>query len=291
MFSEGWIALMGGTAAVATTSAFVPQIMKIRQQGGRDLSYGMLWLYLVGVSLWLVYGLLIDAGAVIWANAATLILVSAALWLKYRGEMRGTTRWSRSPGERLRVAIDMDEVIADFIGKCLRALNEARGAELARRALEGRTLEEVLSPEEMIRIRELLDDPAFFRDLEVIEDSQEVVRELAEHYEVYIASAAMDVPASFAAKYAWLREHFPFIPPSHIVFCGDKSVLDVHYLIDDQPRHFERFRGTGLLFSTPHNREERRFTRVASWEEVRAHLLGPLGPLGLGSSDAPTGAS
>jgi 5'(3')-deoxyribonucleotidase/uncharacterized protein with PQ loop repeat len=283
MFSDGWVALTGGTAAVATTFAFVPQIMKVRRQGGRDLSYGMLWLYLVGAALWLVYGVLIGARVVVGANAVTGILVSAALWLKRDAEMRGRAGGSRPKSPRLRVAIDMDEVIADFIGKCLRELNEARGAELARQALEGRTLEEVLSPEEMARIQELLRDPNFFRDLEVIQGSQEVVRELAEHYEVYIASAAMDVPASFAAKYAWLREHFPFIPPSHIVFCGDKSVLDVHYLIDDQPRHFERFRGTGLLFSTPHNRGESRFARVASWEEVREHLLGPLGPSGLSS--------
>jgi 5'(3')-deoxyribonucleotidase/uncharacterized protein with PQ loop repeat len=278
MFEEGWIALTGGAAALATTLAFVPQILKIRRQGGRDLAYGMLWLYLIGVSLWLAYGVLIGARAVILANAVSMILVSVALWLKRRAEVRSPTGGARHRGQRLRVAIDMDEVIADFIGKCLLALNEARGAELARRALEGRTLEEVLSPEEMARIRELLRDPAFFRDLGVIEGSQEVVRELSEHYEVYIASAAMDVPASFAAKYAWLQEHFSFIPPSHIVFCGDKSVLDVHYLIDDQPRHFERFRGTGLLFSTPNNSGEKRFARVGSWEEVRERLLGPLGP-------------
>jgi hypothetical protein len=63
----------------------------------------------------------------------------------------------------------------------------------------------------------------------------------------------MDVPTSFDDKFAWLREHFPFIPPSHIVFCGDKSVLDVDYMIDDEPRHFARFRGTPVLFSAPQN--------------------------------------
>jgi len=62
--------------------AFIPQILKIRRQGGRDLSYPMLFLYLTGIILWLVYGLMIHAAAVIWANAATALLIAVALALK-----------------------------------------------------------------------------------------------------------------------------------------------------------------------------------------------------------------
>jgi 5'(3')-deoxyribonucleotidase len=112
-------------------------------------------------------------------------------------------------------------------------------------------------------------DASFFEALAVLPDCRTVVRELAGRHEVFIASAAMDVPSSFDAKYAWLRRHFPFIPPSHIVFCGDKSVVDADYLIDDRPRHFARFKGTPLLFSAPHNAGESRYQRVASWNEVR----------------------
>jgi MtN3 and saliva related transmembrane protein len=73
---------VGTVAAVCTTIAFVPQILKIRRQGGGDLSYPMLALYLVGVILWLIYGLILHAAAVIWANAATTILVAIAIILK-----------------------------------------------------------------------------------------------------------------------------------------------------------------------------------------------------------------
>jgi 5'(3')-deoxyribonucleotidase/uncharacterized protein with PQ loop repeat len=267
MSLEFWIALTGGAAAVATTVAFVPQAFKTWRQGGSGLSYGMLILYLTGIVLWLVYGVLIDARAVILANIASTVLVSLTLFLKYLKE--GT----RPQRERLRVAIDMDEVIADAFGKYRRTVDEVIGAALERRRLEGRSFDEVIPPEELDAARRLLEDPGFFRDLEVIEGSREVIGELAMRYEVYIASSAMEVPSSFAAKYAWLRENFPFIPPSHMVFCGDKSILNVDYLIDDSPRHFERFRGTPLLFSAPHNVAERRFRRVANWKEVREHLL------------------
>ena len=82
----------------------------------------------------------------------------------------------------------------------------------------------------------------------------------------------MDVPCSFDAKYRWLQRHFPFIPPSQIVFCGDKTIVDADYLIDDRPRHFAKFKGQAVLFSAPHNAGETRYTRVASWKEVRDHF-------------------
>jgi MtN3 and saliva related transmembrane protein len=73
---------IGGVAAVCTTAAFIPQILKIRRQGGGDLSYPMLFLYLTGILLWLVYGLMQRDPAIIWANAATALLVAVALVLK-----------------------------------------------------------------------------------------------------------------------------------------------------------------------------------------------------------------
>lgn len=73
---------IGTLAAICTTAAFLPQIWKIRRQGGDDLSYPMLFLYLFGIILWLIYGMLLRAAAVIWANAATAVLVTIALMLK-----------------------------------------------------------------------------------------------------------------------------------------------------------------------------------------------------------------
>ena len=167
----------------------------------------------------------------------------------------------------------MDEVIADSLGKHLRAYNEAFGARLTRADLGDRSLEEAVPRVGPRPPRRSVLAPGFFRDLEPIEGSREVVRQLAERHEVFIATAAMEVPTSFADKYAWLREHFPFIPASHIVFCGDKGVLDVDYLIDDTSRHFARFRGTPILFSAPHNRGVRGYRRVEGWAEVRRVFL------------------
>src|SRR5215475_2013329 len=102
------LGLIGILAAFSTTVAFIPQIIKLRKQGGKDLSYPMLFLYLAGVVLWLVYGLMIHAGAVIWANVLATLSVIICIALKTFIKDR-----SVSTPHRLRIAVDMDEVIAD----------------------------------------------------------------------------------------------------------------------------------------------------------------------------------
>ena len=82
MSTDNWVSIVGSVAGFCTTFAFVPQVLKIWKQGGRDLSYGMLSLYLFGVLLWLLYGILLHALAVIIANVATAILITIATGLK-----------------------------------------------------------------------------------------------------------------------------------------------------------------------------------------------------------------
>lgn len=167
-----------------------------------------------------------------------------------------------------RIAIDMDEVIADTVVKFLRVCNTEMGLSLSKSDLTGRNFWDVIGKEHFPTLKGFVSDRDFFADLDVIEDSQEVIRKLMDRYEIFISSAAMEVPTSFAAKFDWLKLHFGFIPASNIVFCGDKSILDADYLIDDNSRHFERFRGKGVLYSAPHNLLVEGYQRVANWKEI-----------------------
>jgi 5'(3')-deoxyribonucleotidase/uncharacterized protein with PQ loop repeat len=255
-------ALTGMVAALCTTLAFLPQLFKMKKDGSSELSSAMLGIYLVGLGVWLAYGLMIDALPVILANVASLAIVSAVAVRKML-----TARAGRAP-RRLRIAIDMDEVMADALSEHIRRYNAAFGSQVGIDDLRGRHLEDWIPPAQ----REALDamlDASFFADLAVMPDCQEVIRELAARHDVLIVTAAMDVPCSFEAKFQWLQRHFPFIPPTQIVFCGDKGLIDADYLIDDRARHFARFKGRPLLYSAPHNAEESRYPRVSSWKEVR----------------------
>jgi 5'(3')-deoxyribonucleotidase len=173
----------------------------------------------------------------------------------------------RKAARRTRIAVDMDEVMADALGEHVRRYNAAFGTNVSAAELQGRHLEDWVPAEQRAAVLAMI-DASFFESLDVMPGCQAVIRELAAQYDVFVVTAAMDVPCSFDAKYRWLRRHFPFIPPSQIVFCGDKSIVDADYLIDDRVRHFARFKGRPVLFSAPHNLDERAYPRVASWAEV-----------------------
>lgn len=256
---------VGTVAAICTAGSFVPQIAKIRRQGGEDLSYPMLGLYLTGILLWLAYGVLFRAPAVIWANVVTALLVGTSIVLKvdYAKKIEASNQ-----GRRPRIAVDMDEVIADSLTHHLFRYNQETGAGLTREVIREKGLKGALSAEELKAFYRLPHEEGFFADLAVIEGSQRALKILSEDYDIFITSAAMEVPPSFSDKFKWLQRHFSFIPTSRIVFCGDKGIIDADYLIDDRSRHFASFRGTGILFTAPHNAREQAPLRANSWDEV-----------------------
>lgn len=76
---------IGSMAAVCTTLAFVPQVLKSwRTRDLSGISLPMYTIFTVGVLLWLVYGILIQDWPVIVANAITALLASAVLFLKLK---------------------------------------------------------------------------------------------------------------------------------------------------------------------------------------------------------------
>jgi 5'(3')-deoxyribonucleotidase len=174
---------------------------------------------------------------------------------------------------RQRIAIDMDEVIADTLAKHVDLYNAEFGDNVTADGLRGKKLRDAVAEEHAEKLETFLVAEDFFGDLEVMPDSQRVVSELMERYEIFITTAAMEVPTSFAAKFRWLEEHFPFVPASNVVFCGDKSIIRADYLIDDNARHFRNFAGQGVLYAAPHNAHVEGYPRVESWEEVREMFL------------------
>lgn len=167
-----------------------------------------------------------------------------------------------------RIAVDMDEVLADALGKLIRLYNAEFSENLTVKDMWGNWMVNVLPASRQDRLRAYLQEPDFFEDLDVMPDSQRVMERLAHRYEIFIATAAMEFPNSFGPKFRWLERNFPFLSPTHFVFCGDKSILHADYLIDDMPRHFKYFAGQGILFTAAHNANVAAKIRVDNWLEV-----------------------
>src|ERR1700689_1134200 len=167
-----------------------------------------------------------------------------------------------------RICVDMDEVMADTLAEHLRRYNQAFDEAVTTEDLAGKGLWEIAPQDRQAELRAFLDAEDFFEVLDVIPDSQAVLEDLSTRFEIFIRTQAMAVPNSLGPKYRWLQRHFPFIPPSNYVFCGNKSILLADYLIDDTYRHFKRFRGKGILFTAPHNTRVTGFRRVSGWREI-----------------------
>ena len=68
--------IIGLIAAVCTTFAFIPQVMKVwKTKQTKDLSSRMYSILFIGIILWLVYGIRIDSLSIIMANVVTATLV------------------------------------------------------------------------------------------------------------------------------------------------------------------------------------------------------------------------
>lgn len=74
---------LGFAAGVITTFSFLPQVVRIyRVKSGRDISLWMMLLFALGITLWLIYGLLLMSLPIILANSVTLVLVVIIVVLK-----------------------------------------------------------------------------------------------------------------------------------------------------------------------------------------------------------------
>ena len=81
--------IIGYVAAFCTTLAFLPQLihtLKVKHTEG--VSLGMYSLFVIGIVLWLVYGVLIDAMPVIVANVITLVFASIILGVKIKDTLK-----------------------------------------------------------------------------------------------------------------------------------------------------------------------------------------------------------
>jgi 5'(3')-deoxyribonucleotidase len=169
-----------------------------------------------------------------------------------------------------RIAIDMDEVLAKYTKKVISTLKSETGYEVDLKKVEGDFLSKSLPKKYVELVTEYPFREGFFRDLEVMENSKEVLLRLNKKYEIYIVSSTLQHPNAPKDKLGWLHEHFPFIHFRNVVFCGDKSIIRADYLIDDHPRHLEAFHGESIIFSAFHNIHERRFHRADNWKEVES---------------------
>ncbi|MGD5605298.1 SemiSWEET transporter, partial [Xanthomonas citri pv. citri] len=79
------IKLIGFAAATCTTIAYAPQAIKVwKTRSARDISLGIFLIMVLGLTLWLIYGLLSGDAPLVAANAITILLAGGILFMKLK---------------------------------------------------------------------------------------------------------------------------------------------------------------------------------------------------------------
>jgi MtN3 and saliva related transmembrane protein len=77
--------ILGLLAGTLTSAAFFPQLLQAwRTKSVKDVSLAMYIVFCLGITLWLIYGVLVNSLPVILANIVTLSMAAAILYLKIR---------------------------------------------------------------------------------------------------------------------------------------------------------------------------------------------------------------
>lgn len=83
MFSEQFVEILGMTAAVLTTAAFIPQAFKVYRTGNTSsISLTMFIVLNLGLLCWLSYGIILEKFPIIFANGFTMIFAIYILMKK-----------------------------------------------------------------------------------------------------------------------------------------------------------------------------------------------------------------
>jgi MtN3 and saliva related transmembrane protein len=77
--------LIGYIAAFLTTLSFLPQVIKtLKTRDTSGISLLMYSMFVLGVALWLIYGMLIGNRVIVIANSITFFLSGTVLFVKLR---------------------------------------------------------------------------------------------------------------------------------------------------------------------------------------------------------------
>ena len=77
--------MIGSIAAILTTFAFLPQVVKvIKTKDTESIALGMYLMQVLGIALWLAHGLVIQDLPLILANSVSFILSGTILVYKIR---------------------------------------------------------------------------------------------------------------------------------------------------------------------------------------------------------------
>ena len=179
---------------------------------------------------------------------------------------------------KLRILIDMDDVLWDLLGTWIQYLNETYNTNVAVEDVKEWDMQKAFPTLTKLQIFIPLKTRRFWERVKPLPDAQKYLRMLMKSgHDVYLVSAS--TPDTIYNKVTCvLKKYFPFIPDSRLIFTNNKSLLKADVLIDDAPHNIVSWDRASILFDEPYNAtfDERRYncSRVSGWKDAYVVICG-----------------
>jgi 5'(3')-deoxyribonucleotidase len=152
----------------------------------------------------------------------------------------------------LKIAVDIDGVLADQVGAVLRVIEKEYGLKYLKSDVN-RAHWTFSGKEIWSEISRLLADPEYTLSVPLIEDSQKGIKQLADH-DMCVVTARR--PNAEDATKQWLNTHFPSLREYYRAGTGTKQNIPSDVLIDDLDMNIVEFvrsdpNRRGILFVHP----------------------------------------
>lgn len=158
------------------------------------------------------------------------------------------------------------------MGKWFEAYNREYNDQLTEKKITSWDAHSFVKKECGKKIYKYLEEPGFYRNLEPIPHSIEVIQRLQEKYDIYIVTTSPK--NALKDKAEWIEEHLPFIGFKRMVYTHHKHLVDGDLLFDDAPHNLEAFQQKGSIsvaMDYAYNRNIDCY-RVSNWLEFEATL-------------------
>jgi 5'(3')-deoxyribonucleotidase len=185
----------------------------------------------------------------------------------------------------LRILLDCDGVIADFITPALAAAERVAGVQLTYADVTDHHMQNLLPEQHRAAFLAELRAPGFCASIKPYENAPQNVSflSLVLGAEIMIVTQPMsECPTWEAERLAWVERYLsirsvmpggPLGAPPPVISTGDKHLVQGDLFVDDNPKNVLAWQaawpqGLGLLWDRPYNRYARACRRVDSWRVV-----------------------
>lgn len=171
----------------------------------------------------------------------------------------------------MRILVDIDGTVADW-GKRYGELLDEYGPEAANiprhHEQHSFNLNEGRNTEEKKIIKQIMNDPRFYSELEPIRGAKTVLRAMLKrgHDVRFVTSPWVSNPTCASDKLNWVVKHYGAHWGQRVIITTDKTLVRGDVLIDDKPE----ITGAAdpewvhVLYSQPYNEDVRR-NRILEW--------------------------